>query len=240
MRAMEILEIIGYLFAVFCSLILPVSAAIIISVKSRRVLPVILGGACFFVFQICIRVPVISYVLPEIPEYVLFQATNPLLYMLFLSLSAGVFEELGRYLVMRRFMKKSSLTDAIAFGIGHGGVEAVLLVGLNLALSMLIAPQMIISAGYSDFFYAGAERIFTVVIHICLSVIVWRTVSKRKFFGVIVAILLHGAVNFFSLYAASAVSVLVSEIIIFVFAALLLIYVLLLSKKVKMERGELL
>ncbi|MCR5826706.1 MAG: YhfC family intramembrane metalloprotease [Oscillospiraceae bacterium] len=55
---------------------------------------------------------------------------NPYLYMLYGGLAAGVFEETGRFVAFRFLLTKRRFperTTAVAYGIGHGGVEALLL-----------------------------------------------------------------------------------------------------------------
>ncbi|MGL4373111.1 MAG: YhfC family glutamic-type intramembrane protease, partial [Turicibacter sp.] len=72
-----------------------------------------------------------------------FLFTNPIAYMLYGGLMAGVFEETARLVCFKFLLKKQNrIQDALSYGIGHGGVEAVLLVGLtyvsNLAMSVMI------------------------------------------------------------------------------------------------------
>ena len=45
-------------------------------------------------------------------------------YALFLGFTAGLFEEVGRYLAFTTILKKRlDWKNAVAFGIGHGGIE---------------------------------------------------------------------------------------------------------------------
>lgn len=57
---------------------------------------------------------------------------NPLLYVLYGGLMAGIFEETGR-LVAFRFLAKnySGKENAVSYGIGHGGFEAMSIVGFG-------------------------------------------------------------------------------------------------------------
>ena len=46
------------------------------------------------------------------------------------GLMAGVFEETGRYVSFKWFLKKETrIQDGLSYGIGHGGIEAMLIVG---------------------------------------------------------------------------------------------------------------
>lgn len=55
------------------------------------------------------------------------------LYVLYGALAAGIFEEIPRYYVLKIMDKKKSLGtyDALQYGLGHGGFEMTILVGLT-------------------------------------------------------------------------------------------------------------
>ncbi len=62
---------------------------------------------------------------------------NPYLYMLYGGLAAGVFEETGRYAAFRFLLPKRRFPErdtAVTYGIGHGGIESILLLGVTFAL----------------------------------------------------------------------------------------------------------
>ena len=69
---------------------------------------------------------------------------NTLRYAIYGGLAAGVFEETGRFLSMKFLMKRepSAPLPGVAYGIGHGGVEMLIIFGItminNLAISALI------------------------------------------------------------------------------------------------------
>ena len=146
------------LFALFCSLLLPLGAGVYLALRTKRAAPVLLGAACFTVFQLLTRIPLLQFVLPKWAGYVLFESAQPVWYLLLLSLSAGVFEECGRYLVMRLFLKTGGPVDAVSFGVGHGGIEAVALVGVSLAYLLFTGGYLAQTA--ESLFLAGAERLF--------------------------------------------------------------------------------
>ena len=67
---------------------------------------------------------------------------NPYLYMLYGALAAGVFEETGRYVAFRLLLSKRRFPErdtAVTYGIGHGGIEAMLLLGVTYGLYAAIA-----------------------------------------------------------------------------------------------------
>lgn len=131
-------------------------------------------------------------------------------FVLYAALAAGVFEELGRscgfMLLLRSGKVDHDLPCAIGYGIGHGGVEAMMIVGLsmisNIALALALnnaggadallatvpdvsrahaAQQIDALLGIAPAVYlvAGLERIVSMALHIVLSVLVWMAVSGR-------------------------------------------------------------
>ncbi|MEA5151622.1 MAG: YhfC family glutamic-type intramembrane protease [Oscillospiraceae bacterium] len=185
---------ISCLFAVLCSIVLPAGAAALLCLRERRLVkPLLLGAGTFLVFQVLLRLPLIQLVLPKAGWYAVMSALYPGLYALFLGCTAALFEELGRFLVMRRFLRSSLRTaDALAFGVGHGGIEAVLLVGIN-SVALLFSPLPL--AAPSLMFAAGVERLCTLVFHVCWSVMIMRAVRGKKPLWLALALLTHAALD---------------------------------------------
>ncbi len=198
---------------------LPIGLVIYFYKKEKiALIAVLVGAVVFLVTQVFTRIPLLSYL--STLEWYQQMAANLLIIALFLSLTAGLFEEVGRYFGFKLFLKKHlSWKNGVAFGIGHGGVEAIALVGLayvnNLVYSFLInsgqfaetiapvlGPEMsaYLVAQLTEmpaymFLVAGLERAFTIVIHIALSLVVLLAVTKGKTIYLLYAILLHAAVN---------------------------------------------
>ena len=188
-------------FTVITSLIAPVFGAVFISRKYEKAWQAVLaGGFTFIVFQLCIRIPVIQVVLPKTSWYTLLSVTNPVLYSLFLGVTAGLAEELGRYIVMKLFIKKNhSFVSAVAFGIGHGGVEAILLVGIN-GLLCLFSSVTGAMPGYM--LASGVERILAMIIHIACSIMVMKSIVLKKIRWLVLAFLAHSIVDTVVVFAA--------------------------------------
>ncbi len=97
------------------------------------------GAIVFFVFQLVTRVPAVQLIQAAIGPQL--KASPPLMWtwLVVLALSAGVFEEVGRYLGYRLFMRGEDKTwsKAVMFGIGHGGLESVLQVGGLMVLALI-------------------------------------------------------------------------------------------------------
>lgn len=147
---------------------------------------------------------------------------NIWLYALYGGLMAGLFEETGRYLAFSFALKKyrAKNVNALMYGAGHGGFEAIVIAGLtminNIVWSFMInngriaeltgslsgdqlaqqAIGLLISTPSYQFLLGGAERLFAILLHISLSVLVWFAVKwEGKLYLYPAAILIHFAVD---------------------------------------------
>ncbi len=182
--------------------------------RKRAFIPVLVGAAVFVVFQLIIRIPLIQYVLAPM-DWWMDMVQHPWLYGIFLGLTAGLFEEFGRYIGYRALLKgRSRWIDGFAFGVGHGGIEAMTLVGLaninNLVIAQMINSgqtdqlSALLPAGAAeqliaqmtavqpfDIYLGGFERICAFIIQIALSILVLMAVRKRRLSLVWLAVLAH-------------------------------------------------
>lgn len=178
---------------------------------------VLVGALTFIVSQILLRMQLLQLLQGQIWYEVI--AQNIWLGSLFLSLTAGIFEEIGRFLSFKLLLRnKLKFKNGIAFGIGHGGIEAILLTGLtyinNIVFSLMInlgafdqisgsltteVSEYIISGLTSTnpfmFLIAGLERVFAIIAHIAFSIIVLYGVKYRKNIYLLFAILGHTLLN---------------------------------------------
>lgn len=84
--------------------------------------------------------------------------SRPWLYYVYAALAAAVFEETGRLIAMKFWMKKwLDFPNALMYGIGHGGVEAILLGGLS-GISNLVSMLMINSGAMQNTLTALAKE----------------------------------------------------------------------------------
>ena len=182
--------------------------------KKRAFIPVLVGAAVFVVFQLIIRIPLIQYVLAPM-DWWADMVQHPWLYGIFLGLTAGLFEEFGRYLGYRTLLRKRSRwIDGFAFGVGHGGIEAMTLVGLANINNLIIAQSInngqfdqlaaLMPAGTAeqivaqmtsiqpfDIYLGGFERLCAFLIQIALSILVLMAVRKRRLWLVWLAVFVH-------------------------------------------------
>jgi len=159
-----------------------------------------------------------------------------------LGLTAGLCEETARYLVYRLWLKFArTWREALMFGAGHGGIEAILLGGLvgitfvnmmavrNLdpaalpvpAEQQALAAQQIAaywSAPWPAVLLGALERAFALCFHLSAAVLVLRAVTRRNALWLVGAILWHAAVNAAALFAAGTWGPYWAEAVMGVFA----------------------
>jgi uncharacterized membrane protein YhfC len=175
--------------------------------RARAEWRVFLMGAGTFIGSQIFHLPFNSYVLSPIIERLgLAEAVGGfplLLYAFCFGLSAGVFEEVARYLVYRIWLRESRTTwDGLMFGAGHGGVESILLGGLagfalfqaiayrNADLSTLVSPDQLElaqaqiesywAAPWYDVLLSATERFFAICFHLSASLLVLQTFVRRN------------------------------------------------------------
>ena len=227
------MKLISVLSAILIGIVLPVGAGIWLSAKKKGYLkPVLLGAATFFVFQIITRVPLLQLVLPKMLWYTILAQTQPVLLALFAGATAALFEEGGRWIVMSLLMKnRHRLNDGLAFGVGHGGIEAVYILGITAVYLLLDQTQPFAAA---NLLWGSFERICTMVVHIAWSVMVLKSVVLKKPLWLLLAFLLHTAIDMAAVLMSQAgATALMMETVVGVFALLMLAYILVEYKKYK-------
>ncbi len=183
------------------------------------------GALAFIVSQLLTRIPLMTLVVPSLgPDVSDFLLSGPVA-----SYTAGLFEETGRLVMMLLLLKAfHRWIDGVTFGFGHGGIEAIALVGLamvnNLVMAALInigqwptiAAQLpaeaatqvfdaLTTTAPSAFLLAGAERLSAISLHVACSVIVLAgVVHGRKLIAWLVAVALHGSFNLLAVLGLSA------------------------------------
>lgn len=221
--------IIAVLVTVCVSVVLPIGALIWYGVrnKGKRVWTAwLLGAAGFFVMQIIIRLPILN-ILSLSPDFKLFAENNYVVYCLLLAFTAGLFEVVARYAVAKIMSKNLTFERSIAAGLGHGGIEAILVIGMtyinNIVYVILIntgafdtvvaqaaatgadvsalagVKDALINTGSGVFLLAGYERILTMITHVAMTLLVCYFVSKKKSIdGVIICLAIHTCIDFIS------------------------------------------
>lgn len=222
---------LGIGFTVLVSVVLPF-LLLSVAILKKRWWPFILGVLAFTISQLVIRLPVLDYISSTSTSYLLFSVLHPVAYALVLGATAALAEEGARFIAMRFFMKQRDLKAGVLFGAGHGGIEALWLVGIPI-VSLLLSPSHFIS---NDLFWAsGLERIFAIVIHIGLSVLVLQSIVHKKWRYLLIAFVIHtlvdAAVVILPLGITPAYQLVVVESVIGITAMSLLGYVFYVKRK---------
>ena len=211
------------------TLIGPIAAYIIYGIKNKGKgvwLAGLIGTAGFFVPQVIIRLPILN-ALAASKSAVSFAENNYILYCFILAFTAALFELAGRYTAAKLLRKNQSFERAFAAGLGHGGIEAIILIGMtyinNLIYSLMInmnafdelieqvkatgvdvnqlyaLKEALISTPSGTFLLAGYERILTVIAHIAMSMIVFYFVSRKEDIrGILICLGAHTCLDFVS------------------------------------------
>ncbi len=164
---------------------------------------------------------------------------------------AGICEEPMRYLGFKLLKRRAKpFESGLLAGVGHGGVESILVgvtVLVNLVVMSLVAkggllipeitPEMITSFSSAPWYtplLGAVERMTTIVLHITLSVMVWRSVSQRKIGWLFLAIAYHMVVDAFAVIAMqSGVNVIFIEAAFVVLAVINIVLLQVMKKNWK-------
>jgi len=95
------------------------------------------GAGVFLVFQVLTRIPALLFIQSQkaVQDALKESLALYVLFVLAISLSAGLFEEGGRWLGYRYLVRERTWPTALLYGAGHGGLESIgigLLVGASL------------------------------------------------------------------------------------------------------------
>lgn len=249
------MSIIMMVFTTLVSVALPIGLIVIMKVKYKASLKsFFIGAAAFFIAVQCIEGPINYYFLVGNRSTSSIIAGNTILFMLYGGLMAGIFEETARYICFKFILKKERrIQDAISYGIGHGGIEAILLVGItylaNTIVSIMINLGMplengleLVSSQLSSvepymFAIAGVERLSTIIIQIGLSIIVFNSVKYGKKQYYLLAIFIHALIDFPAVLAQKGViNIITVESIIILVSIAFIVFII---KQVKKNKEDL-
>lgn len=238
----------GNTLAIVVSLIIAVGLpfALMIIWKKKtgaKIYPFFIGMGTFMVFALLLEQLMHIFVLEATGTLL---SDNVFLYSLYGGLAAGIFEETGRFVVMKLFLNKNgalSKQNSVMYGFGHGGFESIMILGMTEISNLIMVITLNSGLGgmltealrpeeaaiaiesirglweYSPFvFLAGAiERIGAIALHVCLSYVVYRAIKDRKVYLYFVAIGIHALVDFVTaLLAKSGVSTVLIEVALYV------------------------
>jgi uncharacterized membrane protein YhfC len=187
--------------AVVCLFAPTVLAIVFIKKRGAKWRSFLIGAAVFAVFQILTRIPLLSW-MQTTAWFTLFTMTQPVLYILMLAFTAGLFEEVGRFAGIQLLRMPGMLDwdNAFVFGLGHGGLEALWLVGINYGVAVVQSlfgqvPAAVISTPSVYFLVGGLERVLVIAMHIGFTMLVFYAVKERKPLYLLAAIAAHTVVD---------------------------------------------
>lgn len=216
-----------------------------------RIIPFIVGALCFSMFATVLEPIFHTFFLVTNKETANFLYSTPIAYALYAGLAAGIFEETGRLFGFKVLLKKySGKENSIAYGIGHGGIECILTLGITYLLYSIVIlggslgdpstdetiMQTINSIDIGFVFLAIIERILAITLHIGLSILVYAAVNDKKYrYLFVVAILIHTIADVpAGLYQAKAItSLIVIELLTAIISGLTIYLALKIYKKME-------
>jgi uncharacterized membrane protein YhfC len=231
----------AFIIAIIIEIGVPIALAFYMTRKLRTSWVVVAVGAMAFVVSQIVHIPIVYGLQPAwsseqftaMPQFV-----QSLIYGITLGFLAGVCEEPMRWLSFQLLREKGNRVETgVVMGVGHGGVESVVLVGLSVLANFVtmmyirnsgveipgITPDMVTSFFSMPWHLplAGAvERISALGLHISLSIMVWKSVKHRSWLWFFGAVLVHALFDAITVIISSlGVNTWISEGLIFVMAA---------------------
>lgn len=199
------------------SFVIPIGAVMVYKLKNRSTwLPsALVGAGTFIVFAMMLEQLLHAVMLPIVRQ-------SAVLYVVYGALAAGIFEETGRFAAYKTLMKNSySTKNAVMMGLGHGGIEMILILGLTMVslagsaimvntqgfestVGILAAEnpdaveptraqlESLAAYGFTNMTMSIYERILAMTLHVCLSAVVFFAASRPgKVHFFPIAIILH-------------------------------------------------
>jgi uncharacterized membrane protein YhfC len=203
------------------------------------------AGALTMITSQVVHIPFNAYLLNPLLRNIAPQpvsGSNDLIFWgILLGLSAGIFEETARYLVLRFWRKDvQSWRQVIMFGAGHGGIEAIIIgvfafaafIQLSVyrqynpqALSQvtdgtqLQALQMTLKTYWESNWYehlwGSLERFSVLPVHLSAAVLVYQSLCRKNLKWFLVAVLWHAVVDFLAVFGSKTWGIPVTEALLF-------------------------
>lgn len=250
------LSIAAMALSALIGIAIPAVLYIVLRKKGAKHLPFWIGSVTFVLFALVLE----QLVYAALMKTALWSTITGNIFLLAIvgGFMAGLFEETGRYLAMKTVLRKKRGNDvnALMYGAGHGGAEAVILLSVSMVFNVILSlqtnagvssafgglgeVQQIINLPAWTFLVGALERISAVAIHVSLSVLVWFAAKDNKRFWLFpVAILLHLIVDAVAvILSRSGVNVWVIEGVVFVLAIAFIFLAIAVWKKYHVVQAE--
>ena len=218
---------------VLLAVIIPIAIALIWKFwKHEKFTTILVGAATFVLFALILEKTIQNaLVFPTtmgLPDHAASQFINarPILWALVLGLFPGVFEETGRFMAFKTVLRnRRNRETSISYGIGHGGIEVILVLGINYIVYIVyavmintgtfqgiidqvaeqapfqeeairaLADQLAVFS-FADIGTGMFERVFAFLFHVGASILVFYAArDKGRLLLYPLAILLHTALD---------------------------------------------
>ena len=216
---MNVVLVVSFVISGLVCLALPVAVGLVIArAYGTRWRYWFVGAGVFLIFQLLTRIPAITWL--QTRPFMRDALNDPVwltAFLWFAALTAGLFEEAGRWLALRFVIRPPDRTvpTALMLGAGHGGLECMLVAFSQFAaLSAYVVMHWLPLEGYPELIQALAEarkefdtlvgwepllaaweRLWALVLQIALTLMVLRAFTHRGiwWFG---ALAFHTLVDF--------------------------------------------
>lgn len=205
-------------------------------------LVVVLCGAAAFVASQAVRLPLLAGLgaVTDLAEPVMVGVA---------ILTSGLVEEPARWLVLRALARARGWADGVGFGLGHGGIEALLVVGIGAigAIVLLTGGDEIVAqlraqdpaqadaaaaqvaavrdVGAGEVVLAVVERASAITFHVAATLLVVQSLRTRRLSWLGAAIAAHWGFNALALGLLALAGPLATEVALAVVAVLLLLVI---------------
>lgn len=179
------------------------------------------GALVFLVFQLLTRIPLIVVLQSTVLASLLRTSIAfTWVWLVVEAVTAGIFEEVGRYVGYRLFMRREPKTwsKAVMYGLGHEGLESTILVGGQIILTLLsivilsaininslpaaqrqtVIQQVAAINALPAWFplLAAWGRFWSFPLQVALSVMVLQVFRRGQIHWLFLAILFHALIDF--------------------------------------------
>ena len=137
-------------------LAIAIPAALVYLYGKKRKLPLKIAalGAVFFIAVQVLHAPLVIFTQNPIYSLVvgsLGQMGAGLVLAVYLGAMAALFEELARYLIFKYIMKERSLEAGKLFGLGWGGIESIIILGILGTITVFAMDQFFLNTDLSTY-----------------------------------------------------------------------------------------
>ncbi len=242
-------NIIAIIITLIISVFVPIILLIVIRIKTKaKISSFFIGALTFFVFAMIFERMLHSVVLTGLGNISQIITNNIWLYALYGGLAAGIFEETGRFISIKFYLKNNqNRENALMYGAGHGGIESILLIGLTYISNLVgvfLLNSGVVSTLFSGeqgaqslygleilattpayhFYIAGIERLLAMTLHMALSILIYKAATQRGKMGYYpLAIGLHFICNFLVVIVANYFGIIMAEIACLVCVAVVVV-----------------